>query len=150
MQHIYLDTKNFLGSFWRWKEGQQKPWVQLTKMVERVQEFCQAATESGFTLVGVADADTQSSEADNKWRKRREKELIKEERRFPVGIDVLVSEVFRECGVPVLRPLRADADDVLAALATSTSGSVLSSDKWARGRVQLPGAHSHCYIVIIL
>jgi hypothetical protein len=44
-----------------------------------------------------------------------------------LGADVLLCDALRECGVPVVRPLNADADDVAAAIAASGAG-VLSRD----------------------
>jgi len=62
-----------------------------------------------------------------RWRARREAELRNEQRNMVLGADVLLCDALRECGVPVVRPLNADADDVAAAIAASGAG-VLSRD----------------------
>ena len=125
-----MDALNFMTSdFLDLALSRSHPWKAVRTLEARVAEFAVAASKAGFRLIAVVDADTSSAEAGGKWRGRRERELKTEDRRIVLGADVFLTDALRECGVPVVRPLGADADDVLAALAASVSGGgVLSRD----------------------
>lgn len=125
---LYFDALNWLGLFWSQRSGRACPWRELERMRRRVTDFVRAANESSFSLTVVIDDTSNSPEAIGKWRTRREKELRKDNRNMPLGIDALYAEAFEACGVRVLRPKDTDADDVLAALAAQFDGVVVSMD----------------------
>lgn len=77
----------------------------------------------------VIDADSNSAEVRRKWRRHQSKNLRKKDRRPPLGIDVFLCDAFVQCGVKVVRPVGADADAVLAALAARPECAVLSRDQ---------------------
>jgi hypothetical protein len=123
------DAQNYLLEFLDERLARADPWRALRVLEARVAEFAAAARRGGFRLVAVVDAATLSAEAGAKWRARRVREVTTERRNLVLGADVLLTDALLEAGVPVVRPLRADADDVLAALAASTpDGGVLSRD----------------------
>ena len=94
----------------------------------KVKKFVDVAETTGFDVVVVVDGMAKSGEAITKWRRKREKEIQWERRNMPLGMDMLLTDAFEACGVKVLRPYNEDADDVLAALAASNGGIVLSQD----------------------
>ena len=116
------DALNYLREFMDEALMRRDPWLATRALEARVATFAAAAARSGFRLVAVVDAGTQSDEASGKWRTRRETELRTERRNMVLGADVLLTDALRECGVDVVRPICADADDVLAALAAFGSG----------------------------
>ena len=123
---LYMDGINWLDSFWNVWEN---PWGALRNSDRKVSQFVQAAWGSNFEVVLVADADTKTKQALGKWYKRREEEMFKERKKVSLGVDIFLAESFQKHGIRVMRPLGADADDVLAALAVATSGIVLSKDR---------------------
>jgi hypothetical protein len=127
---IIVDALNWLDDFWSWKRARHEPWQELVAFEKRVKKFVDAALLSGFAVVAVIDSDTETKEAARKWRLRRNKELRYEDRRMVLGIDSFLSEALRRNGVRVVRPLVADADDVIAsfAVASGAGACVLSKD----------------------
>lgn len=126
---LAFDALNYLREFLAEPLMRRDPWLAMRALEQRVAQFATAAARGGFRLVAVIDAGTASAEAGAKWRSRREGELRGERRNIVLGADVFLTDALRERGVPVVRPLGADADDVLAALAASVSGGgVLSRD----------------------
>lgn len=123
---LYMDGINWLDSFWNVRES---PWGALRSSEKKVSQFVHAARVANFEIVLVADADTKTKQALGKWYKRREEEVFKERKKVSLGVDIFLVESFQKHGVRVVRPLGADADDVLAALAVATSGIVLSKDR---------------------
>lgn len=107
----------------------ESPWQALHELEKRVSVFADGVQRSDYLLVAVVDADAHSAEVSAKWRSRRERELRTEMRNLVLGMDAMLSDALAEHGVPVVRMLGADADDVLASLAASFPGScVLSND----------------------
>lgn len=126
---VYMDGINWLGSFWNTREIMTNPWRALRNSDKKVRQFVHAARLSNFEIVLVADADTKTEQALGKWHKRRQEEIFKERKKVCLGVDIFLVESFQKHGIRVVRPLGADADDVLAALAIATSGIVLSRDR---------------------
>lgn len=129
---IYVDALNWLGSFWGIDRGMRQPWKELHFLKRSTAAFAEAAAASGHSLTVVIDADQKSNQAAKKWRLRRQRELKTATMRVPLSIDVLLCEAFAQSGVRVLRPVGADADDVIAALAAAhgtdgTDGAVVVS-----------------------
>ncbi|GAQ78499.1 hypothetical protein KFL_000140180 [Klebsormidium nitens] len=127
---IVMDALNWLDKFWNLFSARRDPWRELGAMEERVMSFAKAARASGLALVAVIDAATKTAEAQAKWRLRRNKEIRQEDKHMVLGIDGFFSDVLETAGIRVIRPLDADADDVIAALAAAGApGScVLSKD----------------------
>ena len=119
---VAWDALNYLREFLDEELMRRDPWLATRALEARVAAFAAAAARSGYRVVAVVDAGTQSSEAGGKWRARRAAELRSERRNIVLGADVLLTDALREQGVEVVRPIAADADDVLAALAAYGSG----------------------------
>jgi hypothetical protein len=127
------DALNYLREFLDEELMRRDPFSATRALEARTAQFAAAARRGGFRLIAVVDADTRSDEASGKWRGRREDELKSERRSIVLGADVLLTDALRENGVEVVRPLGADADDVLAALAAfgaggAAGGGVMSRD----------------------
>ena len=116
------DALNYLREFLDEELMRADPWLATRALEARVAAFAAAAARSDIRLIAVVDAGTQSEEASDKWRTRREAELRSERRSIVLGADVLLTDALRECCIEVVRPICADADDVLAALAAFGSG----------------------------
>jgi|AntAceMinimDraft_5_1070358.scaffolds.fasta_scaffold28058_3 hypothetical protein len=74
------------------------PWQLVAVMYHRVRGFIAACTASGFRLHWVMDCGWRSEEAHEKWRSRREEEVGKQMRNFPIGLDSILSDFLEECG----------------------------------------------------
>lgn len=123
------DALNFLREFMDPGIMLSNPWRATRALEARVADFAASSNRAGYRVIAVVDADTGTKETAAKWRARRERELTNDSRNMLLGADVLLTDSLREHGIPVVRPLNADTDDVLAALAASSpSSAVLSQD----------------------
>ena len=125
-----IDANNYLDAFLDKKLMRESPWRALQELDKRVAAFATAAhKQTKHFFIAVFDADQQSAEVTEKWSSRRERELRNEKRNVVLGTDTMLSDALTEKGVPVVRLLGADADDVLAALACAgRGGGVMSCD----------------------
>ncbi|KAJ1393490.1 hypothetical protein B484DRAFT_459299, partial [Ochromonadaceae sp. CCMP2298] len=121
---LYMDTMNYGTEFFPFS----RPWS-CTKSFTRVKSFVDAATRSNVRLKCFIDDAALTAEANNKWRKRRERELIKGEKNVPQGMGILLGDMFKACGVEVWYSQGADNDDSLASHAAADNADVLSNDK---------------------
>ena len=120
---LYVDILNYSEAFF-------KPYSRwnLKKSLEKVKQFVAAARKSNYKLKLFIDDSISTNEAVKKWRKRREREIIKGEKRVPQGTSVLLGDMFQRCGVSVLYSLKSDNDDTLACHAHADGADILSSD----------------------
>eukprot|EP00798_Chlamydomonas_sp_ICE-L_P026002 gene26002-11693_t len=125
---LYVDGLNYLTSYFF---PLHMPWWEVPqKILQRVASFVQAARNGGWTLVVFLDAShPTTTEAQNKWRNRRAKEVAKQFKNVPLGTTLMLGEAFRRSGVEVRYSYVADNDDTLAYWAHQNGASVLSSDK---------------------
>jgi len=126
---LYMDGLNWIDKFWDVSSKEKDQWRALADADKAVDEFVAAVRRSNMQIVLVIDADVKTDQAIEKWYTRREKELRNERRSVVLGVDIFLFESFQKHGVHVVRPIGADADDVLAALAVGNSGIVLSRDQ---------------------
>jgi len=122
---LYVDALNYSNQF----GFVMKCW-NLTFPTRRIKEFIEAAKVSGFTLKVFIDAGIESDEAIDKWKSRREKELLGEYKDVPQGLSTLVGDIFRLNGIEIAySPHDADNDDCIAAHAQADGADILSNDK---------------------
>jgi hypothetical protein len=95
----------------------------------RVEKLVQAAGRSGWSMKAFIDEKTLTAEAENQWRSRREKELRKGIKQVPQGMQTLIGNMLRQCGVTVCYSMEADNDDTLACHAQANNADILSGDK---------------------
>jgi hypothetical protein len=125
---LYMDALNWIDKFWDVSSKEKDRWRALADADKAVDEFVAAVRGSNMQVVLVIDADVKTDQAIEKWHTRREKELRNERRNVVLGVDIFLFESFQKHSVHVMRPMGADADDVLATLAVGGSGIVLSRD----------------------
>lgn len=129
---LCMDGMNWLSKFWTEDIEiiMRDPWRALRSTDEAVGEFVQAARASNFDVIVVIGSDiTKTDQARQTCRSRRENELCEERRRVCMGANIFLLEAFEKHGVRVVRPIPANAHDVLAAMAVAKSGIVLSGDR---------------------
>mgnify|MGYP001335462697 FL=1 len=122
---LYMDAFNFLRKFYG---GKRNHWHVL-EIVPHVQEFVEAAKNSGWEIKVFIDAVTKTGEAKRKWESRREKEVKNEKREMPQGMNTLLGDAFRLNGIEVLYSFEEDNDDTLAAYAQRDNADILSGDR---------------------
>ena len=120
---LYLDALNYTTYFIPLHD-----WS-CTRALARMDEFVQAASRSGVKLRAFIDESTNSDEASEKWRSRREKEVKTGTRMVPQGATVLMGDMLKMCGAEVCYSMEADNDDTLAFHAHADGASILSNDK---------------------
>ncbi|KAK3815321.1 MAG: hypothetical protein J3Q66DRAFT_344315 [Benniella sp.] len=121
---LYVDVLNFSASFFQPNEH----WC-FRKARKKVADFVKHAKNADFEIKVFIDAFTESEEAINKWRQRRENEVRNGVRRLPQGMNTLLGELFKRCGVEVCYSTEADNDDTLASHAHHDGASILSQDR---------------------
>ena len=124
--NLYVDGLNYASVFF---SSKNTTGVKLTYGFQKVKNFCQGMKNSGYKLKVFIDGTQKTLEAQKKWTQRREKVIQKGPQIFPHAVDLLLSNSFQKCGVPVVYSLDEDNDDVLAALAQRDGASILSRDK---------------------
>lgn len=128
---ICMDVMNWLSEFWKGDIEiiMRDPWKALRSTEEAVGEFVQAARASNFDVIVVTGSDAKTDQAWQTWRSRREDEILEERRGVCMAANIFLLEAFEKHGVRVVRPIGADAHNVLAAMAVAMSGIVLSRDR---------------------
>mmetsp|Transcript_2305 Transcript_2305/g.3481 ORF Transcript_2305/g.3481 Transcript_2305/m.3481 type:complete len:434 (-) Transcript_2305:42-1343(-) len=120
---LYMDAANFSASFFpmwrRWDLNQASMYAQ---------RFCSACKNSGYKVVAFFDQNMLTTEAQKKWRKRREREVRRGERTVPQGCLRLVGDMLAENGMAIRYSVEADNDDTVASWAQHDGASVLSGD----------------------
>lgn len=88
-----------------------------------------AAKTECANLLQCIQTNKQTAEAHRKWRTRRAREMRTMLKTVTLGADVFLGDMLCECGVKIVRPQGADADDVLASIAALPGAlGVLSQD----------------------
>jgi hypothetical protein len=120
---LYVDALNFLGKF-----QMTRPQFNIHRSIRSVKAFVDSARKSGWSVHVFIDANIQTDEARNKWKKRRESEVRSGKRRVPQGCQTLLADMFKRCNVPVYFSDEMDNDDTLAFHAEADNATVLSGD----------------------
>ena len=120
---LYVDVLNYSNDFFPISDWN------VTRALARVKKFVAAAAKSGYSLKAFLDDTITSAEARSKWQRRRENEVLKGVKRVPHGMNVMLGEMFVQCGVDVLYSAEADNDDTIASYAQAQGAGVLSQDK---------------------
>ena len=122
---ICFDALNWLDCiFWNSNADMQfndNPWEGLQYSDRTVGKFVRAARVSNYELVAVTSGGASSPEVRERYRWRREQEILEEKRGVCFGANNFLQESFEKEGVRVVRPIDADANDVLAALADTVN-----------------------------
>lgn len=121
---LYLDAANYTSKFFMFHDR----W-NLTIAEKAVKKFCDTSKRSGFTIVAFIDQAAMTEEAQQKWRRRREREVRRGERSVPQGALRLVGDMLAKHGVEVRYSLEADCDDTIAFHAQVDGAGILSQDK---------------------
>jgi len=109
-QQLYIDILNYSTDFFPLNE----PWS-MSKSLGRVTEFVSSARKAGFgDIKCFIDDMTQTSEAETKWRTRREKEVRAGWKKIPQGLTIILGDMLQQCGVEILYSSVMDNDDTLA------------------------------------
>jgi len=135
-KHLVVDALNFLSYFCPSKEpdyAKSSPWTLHAVMQQRARAFLDGCKLCKLEPHFVFDHGYQSAEAMDKWKARREEEVLTEYRSMPCNVDVSLAAVLKEQGADVLQPVGLDADDVVARLALAFDGAsksiILSGDR---------------------
>lgn len=120
---LYVDALNFMGKF-----QMTRPQFNIHRSIRSVKAFVDSARNSGWSVHIFIDANIQTDEARNKWKKRREAEVRSGKRRVPQGCQTLLADMFKRCNVPVYFSEEMDNDDTLAFHAEADNATVLSGD----------------------
>ena len=88
---LYVDILNYASHFF----PLSKPFHHLEQALKKVTLFVDAAKKSGYEVVVFIDAVQISDEADNKWKSRREEEVVKGIQNMPQGLEALLADSFR-------------------------------------------------------
>jgi len=97
-------------------------------VTKRVFKFVDAAQKSGWTLEIFIDAAAKTNETIDKWKSRRENEVLKGIRNLPQGCNSLLGDMFKRAGIKVHYSLEADCDDTIISYAYHVGAAVLSND----------------------
>jgi len=124
IKSLYIDVLNFGNFFF---DQASYNWS-LNPPKQKIKAFCKALKKQGITAKLFIDESIESDEAINKWKTRREKEIIQGKKGVPQGMSTFIGDIFRKHGIPVLYSLEADNDDTLAAYAQVDGADVLSGD----------------------
>jgi hypothetical protein len=120
---LYIDVLNYATDFFPLSDWNVK------RAFTRVKQFVDSSARSGYRLTAFLDDTNISAEAMTKWRHRREDEVKKGRKNVPHGMNSMLGEMFRKCGVEVLYSSEADNDDTIAAYAHEHGAGILSRDK---------------------
>ena len=123
-RRLYVDALNYAGYFF----PISKSWC-MKKAFHRVKSFVVAAKNSGWQISVFIDNTAVSEEAQEKWKDRREADILNQRKNMPQGCSQLLGDMFRKCGVKVYYSDEADNDDTLAYFAYHNSADILSNDK---------------------
>lgn len=124
IKKLYVDGLNFSEQLCFVK----KVW-HIPTMEAGVKRFVSACRATGWEPTIFIDAGIESGEALEKWKTRREKEVLEAVKDVPHGTSSLMGDMFRENGVKVhYSPWNADNDDCLAYFAQRDGAAVLSND----------------------
>mmetsp|Transcript_98 Transcript_98/g.318 ORF Transcript_98/g.318 Transcript_98/m.318 type:complete len:497 (+) Transcript_98:213-1703(+) len=142
---VVVDTLNFLEYFFpalhQPDRKKRDPWAVLGSMLRRVRGFMEAAKESGIEPIFVIDAGWSSDEVRDKWKSRRNSEVLHKNKRVIAGLDVLMVEALEAAGAKVFTPAGQDADDIIVLLAHNAGPeSLILSFDADMYRYNLPGA----------
>lgn len=125
---LYVDTLNYCQDFFKISSTNSVDWEQDLKLAKKkVLKFISAARKSNIYLEGFIDKSMSTQETVNKWKKRRERELVTGKCIKIANISILVGELFKQGGVRV-HYSTIDNDDTIAAFAHHYVGDVLSRD----------------------
>lgn len=98
--------------------------------MKRIRNFVTATNNSGYTDIKCfIDDSNPSPEANQKWKKRREDEVKKGEKKVPRGFAILLGDMFISSVVEVLFSDEKNNDDTLASYAHRDKAILLSGDK---------------------
>eukprot|EP01137_Pigoraptor_chileana_P033526 Opistho-2@24529 len=120
---LYVDALNYSEFF------METEWS-INRAKIAIQSFVAGARNAGISLLKVfIDVAMDTSETEEKWRNRREKEVVSGKKRMMHGMSTIMGDLFRREGVDVCYSLDADNDDTLAAHAHADGADILSRDK---------------------
>jgi hypothetical protein len=124
IEKLYIDGLNFGAVF----GFTNKEW-DLRLPLKLIRDFVVTIRNAGITPIVFLDAGIESEEGIEKWKKRREAEVLKQLKTVPQGTTKLMADIFKLYGVEVLfSPESADNDDCIAAYAEINGGHILSND----------------------
>ena len=124
LKKLYVDGLNVATSL-----GFGSKWWNIEEPRQGVKKFVEAARNSGYELKVFIDAGIQSAEAMEKWKSRRENDVLCEKVGVITCMSSLLGELFTHNGVEVLySPQDADCDDCIAYFAQRDGADILSQD----------------------
>lgn len=95
-EYLFVDALNFSGSFFDFEDHSNLKvstlsycLTYLKRPEERINNFLQAASASGWTVFVFIDNVAKTKEAQEKWRTRREREVRTRQRRVPQCVNRL-------------------------------------------------------------
>lgn len=128
-----MDMLNYSNSFFDIPGRQEYPprfvnfEEDLESATKKIKDFINAATRSGYTIVGFIDKSISTEETMDKWRMRRSEELRSGKRMVMTNMSLFLGSIFQSFGVTV-HFSTVDCDDTIAAFAYHLNGNVLSGD----------------------
>ena len=147
LQVVVVDALNYLSILVPFEEEEfaDKPPLELFREArERVRELTEAAARPDTKFIWVFDNGQATEETNQKWIRRRFKEVTESRRNMPAAADLVLHALLLDTGAPVLYPADMDGDDAVALLAWKLDGWVLSRDRdFLRYEPELP--HSSVY-----
>ena len=99
----------------------------LERAKKKIRNFVDAASRSGYKIVGFIDKSISTEETMAKWTMRRSEELTSGKRMIMTNMSLFLGSIFKSYGVKV-HFSTVDCDDTIAAFAYHLNGGVLSRD----------------------
>lgn len=128
---LCVDALNWLSLFWSYEDDLQyceDPWGALLNSSEKVHKFVNRAGTAGYELVIVVRGGAKDPKVRAKYEWRRENEILYEKNNVCLGADLFLAESLQSRGIQVVKPIGADTDDVIGAIAVDPSLSAINDD----------------------
>ena len=100
----------------------------LKKMFNEVKIFVEAFKRADIKIVIFIDGSTSSQECLDKWKSRRENELVNRKKSIPHGWSSILGDMFKMLDIETHYSIN-DCDDTIAEYAYMNKYNILSSDK---------------------
>lgn len=122
---LYVDILNFGEFFFPVREQ----WS-VTSSYQYAKKFIAACKNSGWNITLFISDTTPSVDSLSVWKSRRALEIDKGQKNMPIGMAVLIGDMFKAEGIPIIYSDEGVSNhDMLASYAEADGASILSDDK---------------------
>lgn len=133
VNNVVFDALNFLRRFIPENDDIENVGGISTERIlqvasNRVRTFCNALTRTGVKAAFVFDCGQNTPETGNKWRERRFREIVDENKRLILGADVWFQKLLQDEGFEIYSRELEDGDDAVVSIALALDAHVVSED----------------------